>query len=30
VLDELWPDFQPDHLYRALEWYQSQDVTLGG
>ena len=30
VLDELWPDFKPEHLYRALEWYQDQDVTLGG
>lgn len=30
VLDELWPDFQPEQLYRALEWYQTQDVTLGG
>ncbi len=30
VLDELWPDFRPEHLYRALEWYQVQDVTLGG
>ncbi|MBR0598981.1 undecaprenyl diphosphate synthase family protein [Sinanaerobacter chloroacetimidivorans] len=30
VLDELWPDFTPEHLYRALDWYQYQDVTLGG
>jgi len=30
VLDELWPDFIPEHLYRALDWYQSQDITLGG
>jgi undecaprenyl diphosphate synthase len=30
VLEELWPDFQPEQLYRALEWYQAQDVTLGG
>ena len=30
VLDELWPDFLPEHLYRALDWYQTQDVTLGG
>ena len=30
VLDELWPDFQTAHFYRALEWYQSQDITLGG
>jgi undecaprenyl diphosphate synthase len=30
VLDELWPDFKPEQFYRALEWYQDQDVTLGG
>lgn len=30
ILDELWPDFQPEQFYRALEWYQEQDVTLGG
>ncbi|MGI6225286.1 MAG: undecaprenyl diphosphate synthase family protein [Peptococcales bacterium] len=30
IIDELWPDFQPEQFYRALEWYQEQDVTLGG
>lgn len=30
VLNELWPDFKPEHLYRALDWYQAQDITLGG
>lgn len=30
VLDELWPDFKPEQFYRALAWYQDQDVTLGG
>ncbi len=30
VLDELWPDFMPAQLYKAMEWYQSQDITLGG
>ncbi len=30
VLDEMWPDFKPEQFYRALEWYQAQDVTLGG
>lgn len=30
VLDELWPDFHPDHLVTALRWYEEQDVTLGG
>jgi undecaprenyl diphosphate synthase len=30
VVDELWPDFLPQHLYDALDWYQHQDITLGG
>lgn len=30
VVDELWPDFLPQHLYNALDWYQNQDITLGG
>lgn len=30
ILDELWPDFQPEQFFKALEWYQEQDVTLGG
>jgi len=30
VLDEMWPDFKPEQFYRALEWYQDQDITLGG
>lgn len=30
VLDEYWPDFQPNHFYQALEWYNKQDITLGG
>lgn len=30
VLDELWPDFMPDQFYKALDWYQTQDTTLGG
>ena len=30
VLDEMWPDFEPQQFYKALEWYQLQDVTLGG
>lgn len=29
-LDAMWPDFTIEHLYQALEWYQNQDVTLGG
>jgi undecaprenyl diphosphate synthase len=30
VLDDYWPDFNPDHFYNALKWYSDQDVTLGG
>lgn len=30
VLDDYWPDFRPEHLDQALEWYSTQDVTLGG
>ena len=30
VLDEMWPDFNKEQIYRALAWYQDQDVTLGG
>lgn len=30
VLDAYWPDFRPEHLTQALDWYQEQDVTLGG
>ena len=30
VLDDLWPDFKPEQFYQALEWYQGQDITLGG
>lgn len=30
VVDRLWPDFQPEDFFHALQWYQKQDVTLGG
>ncbi len=30
VVDRLWPDFQPEDFFEALQWYQKQDVTLGG
>ncbi|MDR5658924.1 polyprenyl diphosphate synthase [Serpentinicella sp. ANB-PHB4] len=30
VIDEYWPDFKPQHLYDALDWYNHQDITLGG
>lgn len=30
IRKELWPDFQACHFIEALEWYNQQDVTLGG
>jgi len=30
VLDEMWPDYSVEQVYKALEWYQDQDITLGG
>ncbi|SHK39981.1 polyprenyl diphosphate synthase [Paramaledivibacter caminithermalis] len=30
VIDDLWPDFKPEHFHEALKWYDSQDITLGG
>ncbi|HEY8891640.1 MAG TPA: undecaprenyl diphosphate synthase family protein [Clostridium sp.] len=30
VIDDFWPDFKPEHLLNALNWYNDQDLTLGG
>jgi len=30
IVDDYWPDFKPEHFYNALEWYNEQDITLGG
>ncbi|MBO8169697.1 MAG: undecaprenyl diphosphate synthase family protein [Thermoanaerobacteraceae bacterium] len=30
IVDDYWPDFKEEHFYDALEWYQNQDITLGG
>jgi undecaprenyl diphosphate synthase len=30
VVEEMWPDFEISQFYQALDWYQDQDVTLGG
>lgn len=30
VVDEYWPDFKAEHFYNALNWYNGQDITLGG
>ncbi|MDD6208073.1 MAG: polyprenyl diphosphate synthase [Clostridiales bacterium] len=29
-IDTLWPDFKPEEFIDALNWYDKQDVTLGG
>lgn len=30
VIDDYWPEFKADHFYDALNWYDTQDITLGG
>jgi len=30
IIDDYWPDFKPSHVYEALQWYDEQDITLGG
>lgn len=30
IVKELWPDFQEKQFTDALQWYQEQDITLGG
>jgi undecaprenyl diphosphate synthase len=30
VEEKLWPDYKDEDFLRALEWYSTQDVTLGG
>ncbi|KEI01090.1 undecaprenyl diphosphate synthase family protein [Clostridium botulinum] len=30
VVDDYWPNFNKDHFYNALKWYNTQDITLGG
>lgn len=30
IVKALWPDFREEQFTDALEWYQEQDVTLGG
>lgn len=29
IIDAYWPDFKPEHFYKALEWYDGQNITLG-
>ncbi len=30
IVKELWPDYRKEQFEKALQWYQRQDVTLGG
>lgn len=30
IVKDLWPDFKEKQFIDALQWYQEQDVTLGG
>lgn len=30
IIDTYWPDFTSKDFYNALDWYNEQDVTLGG
>ncbi|WP_408956387.1 polyprenyl diphosphate synthase [Natroniella sp. ANB-PHB2] len=30
VVEDYWPDFKEEHFYQALNWYDQQDITLGG
>ncbi|MBC8591195.1 undecaprenyl diphosphate synthase family protein [Wansuia hejianensis] len=30
IVEDYWPDFHPNHFYSALDWYNTQDITLGG
>lgn len=30
IIEDLWPDFDEEQIKCAMEWYQKQDVTLGG
>ncbi|MFZ5642323.1 MAG: polyprenyl diphosphate synthase [Bacillota bacterium] len=30
IIDDMWPEFKKEHFLEALEWYQVQDITLGG
>lgn len=30
VIDDYWPDFTQNHIVQAFNWYNDQDITLGG
>ena len=29
-IDDYWPDFSPRHIDEAVNWYNRQEITLGG
>lgn len=30
IIEDYWPDFKAEHFHNALDWYNIQDITLGG
>ncbi|WP_291559437.1 MULTISPECIES: undecaprenyl diphosphate synthase family protein [unclassified Clostridium] len=30
IIEDYWPDFKAEHFSEALNWYNTQDITLGG
>jgi undecaprenyl diphosphate synthase len=30
VTDKMWPEITEEDIYDAIDWYQNQDITLGG
>ena len=30
IIEDLWPNYKPEHLDEAINWYDKQDITLGG
>jgi len=30
VVDDFWPDYKNKHFYDAIDWYNTQDITMGG
>lgn len=30
IVNSLWPDFKVQHITEAINWYNTQDITLGG
>lgn len=30
IIEDFWPDFRTEHFNEAINWYDKQDITLGG